>query len=474
MVLPPEGVPAIDAVRMIVSVLLAPFQVAVPALCYVRLRELKGSAEMAPGEAPYEENGSSALPVRPPARLRWPLVAAVLPGLLYGGFIVVNPLSLANVIDNAISGPDLDRSRPTAQIAFGPAGRPVIMIADGLPQLTFCGDGTCASHSTTTLEEYFDLHPAATVIADGTLVVAGWVGTGGDRMELEMFSCRPQGCAKRSVRPLRVAEKGWLHVHAAAVATPDGIAIASIAPSSDRSTASAELTLCRDVTCANPRTTRLGGTDPDSTDVNVDNRILAVTATADGRPVVAYIERVTGKVTVATCDSPTCAHPIVHPHDPSSQTYGWRYRSLRLQIAVRPDSRPVLVYNGDDHDDEDSTQILICTDTTCSGTPRRVEVRELDAIGAPGLALDPRGRLLLAGYYVGRDDLSLIMLVCEDDGCTRRTAIRLIQGLASAGHLDFAVGPDHLPHLVWFGRANTEDDNFFHMLTCPDIRCGRG
>ncbi|WP_433413000.1 hypothetical protein ACQP1V_27625 [Microtetraspora malaysiensis] len=352
------------------------------------------------------------------------------------------------------------------------AGRPVVFRASGYPELIFCDDAACTGSRTTELREYFDIHPGVAMAADGSLAVAGWTHKPGWKTELETFSCRPDGCARRSGSPLRVAKDAELEVRAAAVATRNGIVIASIAPDPDDRddrngrNALVDLTTCPEITCAHPITVRLGRLLSHITDVTVDERTLAVTASPDGRPIVAYADRYTQETTLAICDSAVCAHPVIRTFDPTQWRQGaWSWGPLRVQVAVRPDGRPVIVRN-DPHDL--STTIVVCRDRVCSGTPRTARVTEVVALGTPGLTLDPRGRLLLVGY--DRDYPLMSILTCEDDACTSRSTGQLVPAYGF-GYFDLAAGPDGRPRLLWYGRLGPAGTDAYHLLTCVDARC---
>ncbi|MCT9933619.1 hypothetical protein N5079_25725 [Planotetraspora sp. A-T 1434] len=457
------GAPISDALRLVASILLAPFQAATLACCYAYLRQAgRESTEPAPGGGPARGTRRAGW---------WPLILALLPGLLYGTYLVANPRELVSVIDNEVGTNHLTRY-PTTQITYLPNGRPVIIRADGDPTLTFCDDATCGGHTTVTLKQYFDIHPAVTVTADGSVLIAGWVliPGGRDRMELHLFSCRPTGCARRSGPPLRARDGSWLEVHAAAVATANGIAIASIAPGPGGrygETALVQLALCRDFACADHRTIPLGTVTNSTTSVSLDNRILAITATADGRPVIAYTDRSSQKTTVARCDSAACVKPAINTFDASRSELGLRATgSFRGQIALRPDDRPVLVLNDPE---DDTAKIFTCADPACSQPPREVRVPEIIALGAPGLALDSRGRPMLAGYDRASDRLAV--LSCQDDRCDRRAETPLIRTFGGVGHLDAAVGPDRRTHILWYGSADPTGTDAYHFLTCAAPGC---
>ncbi len=468
----PAGAPIVDAVRMITSVLLAPVQAATLACCYAYLRQA-GQKDPLPAATPVQDPGAAENRRR---AARWPiaivLACAVLPGLLYGSYVAGNPLGLVSVLDDEIGVIGFHDRAATTQVLFDPAGRPVVFRASGYPELIFCDDAACTGSRTTELREYFDIHPGVVMAADGSLAVAGWTHKPGWKVELETFSCRPDGCARRSGSPLRVAKNAELEVRAAAVATRNGIVIASIAPDPDDRddrngrNALVDLTTCPEITCAHPITVRLGRLLSHLTDVTVDERTLAVTASPDGRPIVAYADRYTQKTTLAICDSAVCAHPVIRTFDPTQWRQGaWSWGPLRVQVAVRPDGRPVIVRN-DPHDL--STMIVVCRDRVCSGTPRTARITEVVALGTPGLTLDSRGRLLLVGY--DRDYPLMSILACEDDACTSRSTARLVPAYGF-GYFDLATGPDGRPRLLWYGRLGPAGPDAYHLLTCVDARC---
>ncbi|WP_432932041.1 hypothetical protein ACQPZZ_13460 [Microbispora sp. CA-135349] len=457
----PTGVAIADAVRVTAAVLLAPFQAATLGCCYAYLRRWGTPEPTTTGE---------------PARRRtrsWPVVAALLPGLLYGVFAAANPLGRAEVVDNELIARERYPDRPiSAQIVTGSGGRPVVITDRGTLKPAFCGDGACARQAAVPLGAYLDGQSVATSMPDDSVLIPGWVyePSPSDDVELHLFSCRPGGCARRPGSPLRLARKGWLHVNVAAAATPDGVAIASIAPEpgSDGAFARVELTLCRDAACAAPRTVTVGRLR-DRAAVSVDNRTIAVAVSPDGRPVIAFVDRVSRETTVVSCDSPACPHPRTHAftasESPEPVLWGWLTGSLRIQMAIGPDGRPVIVENDPERE---VTKILFCPDPACFRPPRSVTVSEIATRSSPGLALDAAGRPILAGYDT--EDLRVTVLACEDTGCARRRLTHLIPANAF-GPLDLVVGPDRRPRIVWYGTPDRGGTPAYHVLTCADPYC---
>ncbi|GIH59758.1 hypothetical protein Msi02_05750 [Microbispora siamensis] len=457
----PTGVAIDDAVRVTAAVLLAPFQAATLGCCYAYLRKWDAPEPTTTGE---------------PARRRtrsWPVVAALLPGLLYGGFAAANPLGRAEVVDNELIAKERYPDQPiSAQIVTGSGGRPVIITDRGTLKPAFCGDGACARQAAVPLGAYLDGQSVAAAMPDDSVLIPGWVYEPGpsDDVELHLFSCSPGGCARRPGRPLRLARKGWLHVNVAAAATPDGVAIASIAPEpgSGGVFARVELTLCRDAACAAPRTITVGRLR-DRAAVSVDNRTVAVASSPDGRPVIAYVDRVSRRTTVVSCDSPACPHPRTHAFTaseaPEPVLWGWLTGSLRIQMAIGPDGRPVIVENDPERE---VTKIFFCPDRECSGPPRSATVSEIATKSSPGLALDAAGRPILAGYDT--EDLRVTLLACEDTGCARRRLTHLIPANAF-GPLDLVVGSDRRPRIVWYGTPDRGGTPTYHVLTCADPYC---
>lgn len=263
-------------------------------------------------------------------------------------------------------------------------------------------------------------------------------------------------------------------VNAAAVATRGGVAVASIAPvSADRYPTRARVTLtrCPDLACVHPRTITVGDLAVAGFVTNRKPRALAVAASPDGRPVIAYADLIKRKVTIAICDTVACEHPATRAFDMpdrSSPRYDPRrsFGDLRLQVAVRSDGRPVIVHNGGGTGD---TTILLCRDPSCSGTPRTVSASELVTLSAPGLALDPAGRPVLAGYDPA--DPPVAALFCRDDDCVGRDVTSLIP-TSYVGEVDVAIGPDRRPRIVWYGTLDGRRAPTYHVLTCTDAWCG--
>ncbi|MEV7807366.1 hypothetical protein AB0O28_30905 [Microbispora sp. NPDC088329] len=487
----PTGVQIGDALRMTAAILLLPFQAAVLGCCYARLhrknqarwgalairrdRDGRGRSATATGGAPGGR------------RTRWwPVGLVLLPGLLYGGYAVAGPLT--GVTDNEIAGEDpgsgSGKGGPgPVQIVFGPRGFPIVIRDRGFQEVTFCGDGTCGTQTTVILDVFFEEQSGAAVTPDGSVVFAGWVREPDEverRRELQLFSCRPDGCTWRPGPPLRTAPGDVLRldvapVNATAVATRGGIAVASITPvSADRYPTPARVTLtrCPDLACVHPRTITVGDLTVAGDVMNHKPRALAVAASPDGRPVIAYADLITGKATIAICDTVACGHPALRAFDMSDRSsprYDPRrsFDDLRLQVAVRPDGRPVIVHNGGGTGD---TTIMICRDPSCSGTPRTVSASELVTRSAPGLALDPAGRPVLAGYDAA--DPPVAVLSCRDDDCVGRDVTHLVP-TSHVGEVDVAIGPDRRARIVWYGTIDGRRTPTYHVLTCADAWCGR-
>ncbi len=461
-----------DAARPAAAVLQTPLQAVAVGCCYAYLRRLGPATVDDLDREKGQERGRERAGWRWPPIIAWPavLLVTMLPGLLYGGY-AAEPLSWARMVDNEIGVKERDVFYPSrTEIMLGPGGKPVVFRDEHRPVMVFCDDDTCGEHVSVTLDQYFSTHPATAVAPDGSLVVAGWTREiGASQMELVMFSCRPGGCVRRPGKPLK-ATKETSDARAAAVTTPHGLAIAwSVRlPGHDKKPLSrVELALCDDVACARRRVVPVGDIVDSFTIHDMDARVLAVAVSPDGRPVVAYTDRGTHKLTVASCESASCAHPSIHAFDlPALTRYTWLTSTLRTQVAVRPDGRPVIVYSdpGDGH----TSTILLCSDPACSGPPRFVPVPEVVAVSAPGLALDAHGLPLLAGY---RWKGALIDLVaCGDQNCARRSASPLLPA-GGVGQFDLVIGSDQRPRILWYGTADPAGGNAYHLLTCADPHC---
>ncbi|GIH59759.1 hypothetical protein [Microbispora siamensis] len=206
----PTGGPFRDAARLAAAVLQTPLQAAAVGCCYAYLHRLGPATVYDLDREKGDDRGHERVGRRWPPIVTRPavLLVALLPGMLYGGY-AAEPLLGARMVDNEIGVKEGDVDHPSrTEIMFGPGGEPVIFRDESRPVVVFCGDDACGGHVSVTMDVYFRTHPATAVAPDGSLVVAGWTSEiGASRMELVMFSCRPDGCIRRPGKPLKATEE---------------------------------------------------------------------------------------------------------------------------------------------------------------------------------------------------------------------------------------------------------------------------
>ncbi|WP_143020131.1 ABC transporter permease [Sinosporangium album] len=456
-----SALPAIDGLCLAATVMAVPFQAATLAVFYQARRT------------------SRPAPV-PPASACGPAVAVLaalvaLPGATYGTALIANPTHLVEVADVELphmSSQDGEMPEKT-HLLFGPDGHPIVVRDSFRPELAFCADAACSDTAVVTVKDFIEVNSGYVAMPDGSVTVAGWV-LDQEALRLTLFSCRPEGCRRVSGAALRVASKDAAYaVHTAIARTPHGLAVASLAEDpSSRGKGLLQLTLCGDPRCSASTTTAVATAESDTYRVTLDNRMLDIAVSPDGSPVMAFASRESDVVTLVLCESAECTAPAVRTFDrrlPSSRVTPWRQSSMRTHLMVRPDGRPVVVHSDTSDDDQVVTRMISCTSRTCEGPPRFEEIRELVALGVPGMAMDARGRPMLAGY--DRVSGRLAVLRCEDDHCARRR-MRLLQDTEGVNTVEFAIGPDDRSRLIWYGANRSADDFAHHLLTCLTPRCG--
>lgn len=323
------------------------------------------------------------------------LAGLALPGLLLTGVTAANPMNWPAYQQGELSGRSSPRS--FSHFSVSADGRAALIRDD--VWLSECTDALCTKGGTAPV-------PAGTHQATA---VAG--------RPLELCWNRTDDCEPGSGLPLPEFTQA---VAAAPRPGGPGPVVAVLAPDR-RARSSLWLLHCGDPRCGSATRTRIA--DVDEPYLLADEQQLAVTVTADGRPVVVRHSWALGEVAVFTCDSPACAGtrrtvPVAseppaadptrwgnQPHeaaiDPDGQEIFLdqsRWGNTRPAVAIGPDGRPLVLY----HDAVSATPVLLeCTDLTCA-TARRVPVpaaRSYDVRGT--LAVDGRGRILVATFTPG-------------------------------------------------------------------------
>lgn len=422
-------------------------------------------------------------------RTRWvvPLAAAlVLPGLLYGGYVRLNPLDLP--VDHVVASKFGGQS-----VALDlPGGRPM-PIDDTYLTVRACADPGCSA------DRMYDYSEDAgnpgpvpdgeetgtATLPDGATAVAAWVAVPSRNPAVEthwalrLLRCGTGGCGSPSAlqhAPILTRTVGDRPEAATAMTvTRGGILIAVYHPNPiDNDVLPwARLIRCADARCATPRTIRLPR--PPDTVIGNDSHPLAVAADRDGRPVIAYEDGLYGGVAVVSCDDLDCRHSRTTWPDPRSRRSAPDDLSLRyldgVHVEVPPDGRPVVAF-------EDvrtgAARLLHCRTRVCAKADDTALTGPDSWRSRPALALDRDGRPLVATYDHGGVEL----IACRDAGCAQRQSTTLAKLKHGPGYLDLALTHDRRPVVLWSDEpADDPDDDGdtygqLHLTTCARPRCG--
>jgi hypothetical protein len=411
---------------------------------------------------------------RPRPRSAVLLVAALpLPGLLYSGYVWLNPLDLPT--DHVMRG---QFSRHSVTLHLLPDGRPM-EIADNL-SARVCADQGCGD---TRLYDYHDIgaqgEKASVTLPDGTVAAAAWFpGPGrtksGERQRvLRLFPCSTGGCGGESAvgnAPIVDHGGGGEYSSAAAMTvTRDGILIASVRPEKFGKPELVRLIRCADIRCAAPDAVTV--THLPFEIFGVHNRPIAVAAGQSGRPVMAYENRDSGAVTVISCDSIECHHPRVTQPSPPVRAHTPLSADDRdldgIDLVVPPDDRPVLTFR---NARTGAAQLLHCRTSDCAHADNTALTGPGPWRSWPALTLDRDGRPLTATYDHGM----LVLIACRDFGCDHRRSVALAKLKNGPGYLDLAIGRDRRPVVLWSDETPYAIDGIgpLHLTTCTRPRCG--
>ena len=481
----------------------------------------------APAPVPARAAAQRAVPWRPVAvpggSGRRPVVVAVLvlgavaalalPGVLTAVSRALNPRGLAVVSDRIF--PD----RVPAEAAEGTltmgAGLPLAVVrAGGTLSVIACADRRCGGSHRVEVGGGFVSASATTMRAPGTstgtlgdVAVAGWHQADDGRLELRLLSCAPSGCGALDQAPLldqAPADANDRSVAAVAATPGGGLVIADLLAASPPTHAGAQsgadgrlrLLFCADRRCASPRAVTVArGSDleliPDSSQApfplppeltQAMTRPLAVTVSPDGRAAAALATAGDGPIVVATCDTPTCVHPMTAriPIEPDSGAAENPDACLQprhgIDIALPAGRGPLVTA---EVPQQAGTILLVCRTPACGATDRITLAAPDDQgpdafpVGPAAVELDHQGRPLLA--VATERDLTphAVLVACDDGTCQRRTTVALgeINSGAPVGPLDLALDADDRPAILWGGPDDGPGSIRLRLITCDHPRC---
>jgi hypothetical protein len=188
---------------------------------------------------------------------------------------------------------------------------------------------------------------------------------------------------------------------------------------------------------------------------------------ADGLPIIAYYENVSGNMKVMHCGNASCSSGNVTTVADAGGNGGDSNVS-RLEIAVAPDGLAVISY----HDSSvGALKVYKCADTNCTtGTATSV-----DTGGGRGMfnqiAISADGLPIIS--YQGDYGDSLKVVKCGNATCSSGNTITTLtasSGLGAGRYNDIAIGIDGLP-VIMDDEAVGNDMVFFK---CGNAACSSG
>ncbi|MGW4412816.1 hypothetical protein ACWEJ6_53190 [Nonomuraea sp. NPDC004702] len=419
-----------------------------------------------------------------PARPAPVLAALLLPALLYGGAVLVNPLGWLEVSQTAVtknlppdSGMETSQAdgRPRPRLDWsdkltlrtGPGGR-MVMLLDGSRQakLLTCLDSGCAQPRLTWAE------PAAVdaeriavsaPLADGRLAVTTWaleehyqwVYDKNWRSQLGLLLCDATACAP-APGGKKLAEVTWAdrNREVALAARPGGGLVVAqlhgLAKQRDVEGELLSLTICDDPGCAHPRAKDVTNV-PVSSDTGGGRDLIAGVG-PDDRAIMLRLDQDSGAIQVISCDDPACARARVEQPvaDESPDTSPDRPVRPPAAMAIRADGRPLIAYQ----DMADGTiKLLDCRTRACSQADTVTLTAPRDRVARPALVLDRAGRALVAFKDLDREQI--VIATCTGKRCTQTPVTTIPRGGGSG--LAMTLDGRGRPTLAWMNVGAGDD-----------------
>lgn len=388
--------------------------------------QLEGSdTEPGKGQRAVTEPGSRA-------RVGAVAVALVLPGLLYGLAVQVNPLGWREVSDRVVPTSDTEAWRISVYSLMamhpGREGR-VVMHSDRLQDasLLVCADVRCQDYDFGYVDgrRAFESVAGSAALPDGRVAVAGWTWRDSDGpgvKELRVLICDGGRCAPPPGSPVLAEAPGRSREsrgsRVALAATPGGGLVAAHLVTERVKGEGVEeedvlrFTFCRDLTCANPRTVDGARLDHLGS-LEYEWHPLGVAVSPDGRATAVRVDRGSGAVLVVGCDTPACGEPrISRPTGPVAYHPAYEPLMTGAAVAVRPDGRPVVAYR---HPGTGAATLLDCATWACERAASVTLTGPAAMSPAPALAVDRAGRILVAAHDLTRG--RLVLATCHGVRC---------------------------------------------------------
>ncbi|WP_433518253.1 hypothetical protein ACQP2T_23575 [Nonomuraea sp. CA-143628] len=477
-----SGLPIVPAVAgSVLALITVPFQATVIARLFLHRLVIKGTIT----EFKEIVDGLPASTPRPARRM--PVLAALLlPGLLYGAAVLINPLGWPEVSETAVTenwsrGPDSEVSeedgRPKPELdasdlraLYAGLGGRMVMLLDGSAEakLLTCMDSSCTRTQFTWAEPVGVVGrftAAGARLADGRLVVSTWTQEGADEdglipdydkwhAWLRLLICDATTCIPApGGRPITEVTSSVQHRTVALAARPDGgLLVAQLhdrpfsARDIDKETLS--ITTCDDPACAHPRTKEIAKLPIDRFANDTPGLIAGVGS--DDHPVVVRFDRGTGSIFVISCDDPACARTRMgQPVREGSPDYSGHAHRSDTAMAVRTDGQPLIAHLDVS---DGAIKLLDCHTRECSKADT-VTLAEPGRNTAPAMVLDRNGRALVAYQDLDRD--RIVIAACAGTRCTR-TPVTTIRRGGDDG-LAMALNGQGRPMIAWMDVGGWHD-----------------
>lgn len=463
-------------VATVLALAITPFQAAVVARQFLHRMAWRTEVD--------DSDLAHGLPDGPPPRPVRPslLPAALLPGLLFSGVVLVNPFGWLEVAETNVteSWQPTERSdssdndpelRPFDLRDVHPGrGTGLTMVIDGFEDyasLLACPDISCRKTTFTWAEPpnvNTDAAPGAVsaLLPDGRLLLTTW-----SHQALRLLTCEADKCvpAPGSRNIARAYYPSGYTGVALAVRKGGGLVVAFAdkervngddSPTKDI----VSVIFCAEVSCSRPETRHVARLDASAYLPDVHN--LAVAMAPGDRPVVARFDTTSGQIDVISCADAACLRPRVTRPVPAyppgvNDRLG---RETGLALAVRADGRPMIAYR--DMNDR-ATKLLDCRTPDCA----QADVITLDAGGpyrsTPALVLDRAARPLVA--YQNQDGTRLMLATCIGRRCVS-TAVARMRGAGEG--LAMTMNGQGKPTIAWIDDGGSLfRGEWALMLTTP-------
>ncbi|MFC4014316.1 hypothetical protein ACFOY2_44325 [Nonomuraea purpurea] len=402
------------------------------------------------------------------ARALATVLALVAPGLLYGGYLQINPDNLPALSEQPIV------HRP------GYFDKPAL-VDDGTLMLTtydearLCSDRECSETAPLPrLTSDFRYSTPVVTLPDQSRVLVRWEGEYGGDATLRLTRCETERCTFPDEAPA-ITTSSQPSLGTAAAVSGSGILIAVPISSGRRDSDTLRLLRCDDISCDTPRLLA----EAVLAKPNAEGfESVAVATGARGRPVAAYEDRTTGAITLINCDDANCGNRVTRqPVGPASFVSDKEKDDLirrasyssGVGLVVPPDDRPLLVHRDFK---TGAVRLVRCRTADCGAVDTLTLTGASPKLDVAKLKLGTDGLPLIATFDIPRK--RAILIVCDVPDCSRRDTVDLgAYDTSHPGELDMAVGQDGRPRVLWNYRGITghPSPTGTYLLTCRDARC---